>query len=127
MDIDVKGAWDYLHHLWIASLFIAILFSIIGFLLLFLKAQDVHAMLIALLLFISAAVIVGQAYEASKRKSRLSSILLFVVFVVTTGLLAFHSSGIYAEHGGFWSLSAEILGIPLFQGVRCIFVISKVS
>ena len=48
---------------------------------------------------------------------------IFVVFVVTTGLLTHHSSGIYAEHGGFWSLSAETLGIPLFQGVRSIFVI----
>jgi hypothetical protein len=83
MDIDVKGVLDYLHHLWIASLFIAILFPILGFLLLFLKPQDVHGTLVALLLFISAAVIVGQAYEACKRKSRVSSIdiLLFVIFL----------------------------------------------
>ena len=127
MDIDAKGAWDYLHHLWIASLFTAVLFSIIGFLLLFMKAQDFNAMLIVSLLFISAGVILGQAYEACKRKSRVSSILLFVIFMVTTGLLAYLSIDIYANNGGFWSLSAEILGIPLFQGVRCIFVISRTS
>jgi hypothetical protein len=50
-------------------------------------------------------------------------ILLFVIFVVTTDLLAIHSSGIYAEDGGFWSLSTKMLGIPLFQAVRGIFVI----
>jgi len=127
MDMDERRAWDHLHHLWIASLFAAILFSIMGSLLLLMRGQHFYAILIASLLFISAVVILGQAYDACKRKNRRSSILLLAVFLITTGLLAYFSIDVYASKGGFWALSAEILGIPLFQGVRCIFVITKAA
>jgi hypothetical protein len=80
---------------------------------LFLRTEDYNAILIASLLFISSAVILGQAYEACKRKCRISNILLFVIFMVTTSLLVYLSIDVYANHSGFGSLSAEILETPI--------------
>jgi hypothetical protein len=74
MYIDREGAWHYLHYLWIASLFASILFSMIGLLLLVLVPQDLDVVSIASLSFMSAIVIVGLAFEACKRKSRLSTV-----------------------------------------------------
>jgi hypothetical protein len=120
MNLDKEHAKHYFRHAWISGIILGIIFLLAGVQLLLFDSLDM------IIWFGLAAVVLGISSSIRTKPSRASGVALFGIFVFgTVYLILTFVENLGSE--GFWFMSIELLGIPLFQGMRSISLVKSVG
>lgn len=109
--MDESKAFGYIQHAWIAGMIYGVLLVCIGGFLLTIDYPDLAAISIGV-----TPIIFGLVFGL-KHKRWIAAISLLALLIVNSAFIVWMFIPVAGEHL-FWFFSTDLLGIPLFQGVR---------